>query len=172
LLSRWSARATSCVLAVTSHAVRCAALVSMVCERGCRVVDGLGAGFVAGVGVGIEAAAVAAAGRAVVGCSGDASSRRGASLVGLVGLGALDVSSEGDVCCWPPGVDASRLCATATPGEVGACFLAGHVAGRRPTVRCEVSTRVRWWARPGWPSSMSCDPVFGGRQRGRGLRSS
>jgi class 3 adenylate cyclase/DNA-binding SARP family transcriptional activator len=103
-------------------------LGAVVADHGGGVVKGLGDGVMA---VFDSAASAVEAGVAIQRCSDDLASRRSIELAVRVGITAGDASQDGDDWFGTPIVEASRLCATAAPGQVLASDLVRNLAGTR-----------------------------------------
>lgn len=106
-------------------------LRAVVDEHGGHVVKGLGDGIMA---VFDSAAAAAEAGLAAQRSTEELAASRGLSLAVRVGVGAGDASSDGEDWFGTPVVEASRLCATAAPGQVLVSDLVRRLAGSRTTL--------------------------------------
>ncbi|MGH9185041.1 MAG: AAA family ATPase, partial [Acidimicrobiales bacterium] len=104
------------------------ALRAVVDEHGGQVVKGLGDGIMA---VFDSAAAAAEAGLAIQQSTGELAAGRDVALTVRVGVGAGDASSDGEDWFGTPVVVASRLCATAAPGQVLVSDLVRRLAGSR-----------------------------------------
>lgn len=103
-------------------------LRAVVHGHGGQVVKGLGDGIMA---VFDSAASAAEAGVAIQRSTGELGTSRGVSLVVRVGVGAGDANSDGEDWFGTPVVEASRLCATAAPGQVLVSDLVRRLAGSR-----------------------------------------
>jgi class 3 adenylate cyclase/DNA-binding SARP family transcriptional activator/tetratricopeptide (TPR) repeat protein len=100
------------------------------------VVDEHGGQYVKGLGDGIMAvfdsgAAAAEAGLAMQRSTDEFAARRAVPLVVRVGVAAGDASTDGDDWFGTPVVEASRLCASAAPGQVLVSDLVRRLAGSR-----------------------------------------
>jgi class 3 adenylate cyclase/DNA-binding SARP family transcriptional activator len=104
------------------------ALRAVVAAHGGQVVKGLGDGIMA---VFESAAAAAEAGLSVQRQTEELAAQRDVALVVRVGVGAGDASSDGDDWYGTPVVEASRLCASAAPGQVLVSDLVRRLAGSR-----------------------------------------
>jgi DNA-binding SARP family transcriptional activator/class 3 adenylate cyclase len=99
--------------------------------HGGQVVKGLGDGIMA---VFESAAGAADAGLALQRCTEELAASRGVSLMLRVGVAAGDASSDGGDWFGTPVVEASRLCATAAPGQVLVSDLVRRLAGSRTSL--------------------------------------
>ena len=103
----------------------------VITEHGGQVVKGLGDGVMA---VFDSAAGAVEAGVAIQRCSDELAASRSIRFAVRVGLTAGDASSDGDDWFGTPIVEASRLCATAGPGQVLASDLVRSLAGTRTSL--------------------------------------
>ena len=101
---------------------------AVIAEHGGGVVKGLGDGVMA---VFDSAAAAVEAGVAIQRCTSDLAARRSIELAVRVGVTAGDAKLDDNDWYGTPVVEASRLCATAGPGQVLASDLVRSLAGSR-----------------------------------------
>jgi DNA-binding SARP family transcriptional activator len=108
-----------------------AALRAVVDQHGGQYVKGLGDGIMA---VFDSGAAAVEAGLAIQHSTDELRARQAVALVIRVGIAAGDASTEGDDWFGTPVVEASRLCATAAPGQVLVSDMVRRLAGSRTTL--------------------------------------